>query len=299
MKNPDCEVIRDLMPLCLDGEASEQSKSLVLAHREDCAECAAAWKAMQEAMQPIFDPSPASAADSSFQQEVRQLQKARRKRRRKAILLGALMGMLIFLLGSGLVHCMRTEWTVSVPTTDYDLMLSRRANGDVILTHRIYTDALLLFHSNYRWMPENNGVITYRMDRYLLPDQLDESQQNKSEREDHLVWRENEGLYYVQPVYQALEDGSVQVQMEYSRIDEVIDADEVIYRHGDSLPLVSAELEAYMQVYDEYMGTREALWAQEMAYLQETEQQRIEGLTEAEIFQEKREAIADTIPEWR
>lgn len=299
MKNPDCEIIRDLMPLCLDGEASEQSKSLVLAHREDCAECAAAWKSMQEAMQQIYEPAPVSAPNKGFEQEVRQLQKARRKRRWRAGLLGALLGILIILLGAWLVHCMRTEWVVNVPTADYDLLLSRRANGDVILTRRIFTDAALHFGANYRWTLDNSGTITYRMSRYILPDQLDESQRNRSEREDYLVWRENEGLYYAYPIHETLEDGSVRVQMKYSRIDEIIDAGEVIYRHGDLLPLASEELEAYMQVYDEYKGTREALWEQEMADLVEDEQQRFQRLTEAEIFQEKREAIEDTIPEWQ
>lgn len=298
MKN-DCEIIRDLMPLCLDGEASEQSKALVAAHQEECAECAQAWKAMQDAMQPIYEPAPVSPPKAGFDQEMRQLKKARRKRRRKALLLGVLLGILIFLLGSWLISCMRTEWTVSVPTSDYDLLLSRRANGDVILTRKVYTDAEIHFGANYRWTLDDGGTITYRMSRYILPDQLDESQRNVSEREDNLIWRENEGLFMAYSVHESFSDDNIQVRMKYSRIDKIIDAGEIIYRHGDSLPLASDELEKYMQVYDEYKGTREALWEQEMAHLLQDEQQRTQRLTEAEIYQEKREAIEDTIPEWQ
>ena len=36
----DCEMARDLMPLCVDGVASEGSQEFVAAHAASCRECA-------------------------------------------------------------------------------------------------------------------------------------------------------------------------------------------------------------------------------------------------------------------
>jgi len=37
----DCNVARDLMPLMLDGAASEESQKLLNEHLEECADCQA------------------------------------------------------------------------------------------------------------------------------------------------------------------------------------------------------------------------------------------------------------------
>lgn len=42
------EIIRDLMPLCIDGLASQQSEAAVRAHIAECAGCAAEWEQMQK-----------------------------------------------------------------------------------------------------------------------------------------------------------------------------------------------------------------------------------------------------------
>lgn len=44
----DHEVIRDLMPLCIDGIASEKSRQTVEAHLKECPDCAKEWKSMQQ-----------------------------------------------------------------------------------------------------------------------------------------------------------------------------------------------------------------------------------------------------------
>lgn len=48
MSEMDCNVIRDLMPLCVDGVASEPSQALVNAHVEKCPECAGELQRMRE-----------------------------------------------------------------------------------------------------------------------------------------------------------------------------------------------------------------------------------------------------------
>ena len=41
-----CEVIRDLLPLCADGVASEETEALVRAHVRSCPACEALYKKM-------------------------------------------------------------------------------------------------------------------------------------------------------------------------------------------------------------------------------------------------------------
>ena len=46
----ECHVARDLMPLVIDGVASEESQGLVQAHLESCGDCAQVYADMQEAL---------------------------------------------------------------------------------------------------------------------------------------------------------------------------------------------------------------------------------------------------------
>ena len=39
MSKKECQVMRDLMPLCIDGAASEASRELVVKHVWECEEC--------------------------------------------------------------------------------------------------------------------------------------------------------------------------------------------------------------------------------------------------------------------
>lgn len=48
MNNISCEVIKDLLPLYIDGAASEGSKKLVEDHVKDCADCRKEMKEMSE-----------------------------------------------------------------------------------------------------------------------------------------------------------------------------------------------------------------------------------------------------------
>ena len=42
------DIIKDLMPLCIDGIASEKSSEAVMEHISECPECAAEWESMQK-----------------------------------------------------------------------------------------------------------------------------------------------------------------------------------------------------------------------------------------------------------
>ena len=54
-----CEVIRDLLPLCADGVASDESRAAVEEHIRTCAACRALYESMcapVEAQEPAKEP---------------------------------------------------------------------------------------------------------------------------------------------------------------------------------------------------------------------------------------------------
>lgn len=48
MSKAECNVVRDLMPLCIDGAASEESQGMVEGHLGECGECAQMYADMQD-----------------------------------------------------------------------------------------------------------------------------------------------------------------------------------------------------------------------------------------------------------
>ncbi|MBR4085497.1 MAG: zf-HC2 domain-containing protein [Lachnospiraceae bacterium] len=48
-----CDMVRDLMPLCLDHEASESSEQTVIEHMVECKECTKYYEALGKEMEPI------------------------------------------------------------------------------------------------------------------------------------------------------------------------------------------------------------------------------------------------------
>lgn len=48
-----CDMVKDLMPLCLDHEASESSEQTVIEHLAECRECSKYYEALGKEMEPI------------------------------------------------------------------------------------------------------------------------------------------------------------------------------------------------------------------------------------------------------
>lgn len=48
-----CDMIRDLMPICLDHEATDASEQTVIEHMAECAECTQYYKELEKKIEPI------------------------------------------------------------------------------------------------------------------------------------------------------------------------------------------------------------------------------------------------------
>ena len=91
--NIKCEVIRDLLPLYVDGVASEESCALIEEHLEECEDCREYLKLLQEDLPEV--------SELAFADEVASLKMIKRRMRRNRILL--VLVTLAFALIAGLV----------------------------------------------------------------------------------------------------------------------------------------------------------------------------------------------------
>ncbi len=93
-----CDLIRDLLPLYVDGAASKESARAVEAHVATCYECR---RALQDMRAPTPLPAP-DEEDMSFAVSLGQLREMRAKRRARYILLGIVVAAVLFALGMAL-----------------------------------------------------------------------------------------------------------------------------------------------------------------------------------------------------
>jgi len=73
--NIGCDIARDLMPLVIDGIASDAAKAAVEAHAAGCAECERIMEAMREESELARQPALPEAQDTRFIQFCRRMEK--------------------------------------------------------------------------------------------------------------------------------------------------------------------------------------------------------------------------------
>jgi hypothetical protein len=92
-------VIRDLMPLCIDGIASPESERAVKAHIAECPDCAQEWAQMQTGS-PIQEAEPLPESAGKYMETATRVRKKTRWKLLKSVLLTLACIPLIFLLGN-------------------------------------------------------------------------------------------------------------------------------------------------------------------------------------------------------
>lgn len=115
----NCNIMRDLMPLCIDGAASDDSHRAVSRHIADCDECLKYYREMQTDMTRALAARPT-------EDEVKQAMKlVARKRRRRVLLimLASVAGLfllwaLLFWLTTTPIYVDNSDYAVDLYTTD-------------------------------------------------------------------------------------------------------------------------------------------------------------------------------------
>lgn len=280
----ECDVVQDLMLMCIDGTASEKSHEIVAAHVAECQPCAGVY---EELKQQVHVVTSDSGACKSFDDTVRRLRRVKRRRFLLSVAAVVLIGLLVLAIGARSVAYLREEKRVEMTAEDVQVTLSRRENGDVIV-NRQQDVPWTLFSQHIA--PDVDGVMRLKFYRYWLAESKLESEWASSYRFDMLEWVEGEGLYFVTPIVtgaQHVESGG-----EFrTLVRELRFGDVVLYRHGEALPLVSDGLEEYMRLHDRLYGGRSGV---HLVVLGEGGAAALE-----EQLREARERLAPDIPEWQ
>ena len=80
------EVIRDLMPLCIDGIASPQSERTVQEHIKECPDCAREWEQMKNGT-PVQEAEPLPESTGKYQETAARVRKKTRWQQIRSVLL--------------------------------------------------------------------------------------------------------------------------------------------------------------------------------------------------------------------
>lgn len=120
---PDkCAVARDLMPLCVDGTASEASRRRVDKHVIDCPPCATVYQEMQTAIDlDVPDRQEAEQFDSA----VKKVKHKHAWRKVRNVLLGVVLA-LVLCLGAAVGYYWYFVEEVPVPVELYEIRLTLR-----------------------------------------------------------------------------------------------------------------------------------------------------------------------------
>lgn len=92
----DCEVVRDLMPLCIDDTASEKSCRIVNEHVAECGSCDQVYREMKAAVEI---PAPVPGKNPEFDRAVRAMKTRRKRRTGLMILLGVVIALAVAAAG--------------------------------------------------------------------------------------------------------------------------------------------------------------------------------------------------------
>ena len=104
--NTKCEVIRDLLPLYVDGVASEESCALIEEHLKDCADCREYLKLLQEDLPDI--------SEAAFADEAASLKKIKSKMLRNRVMI-VLVTLAFAVIAGAVLHSQHlTEYSGSL-----------------------------------------------------------------------------------------------------------------------------------------------------------------------------------------
>ena len=92
----DCDIVRDLMPMCIDGTASDKAKTMVEEHVQECPPCEKIYAEMKgEAKIEL----PVQSASPEFVTTVKKMQKQRKRRTWLTLLTGVIIAAVVALAG--------------------------------------------------------------------------------------------------------------------------------------------------------------------------------------------------------
>ena len=266
----ECNVARDLMPLTLDGAASEESQSLLNEHLEECADCKVYYTGMQAAL-PLARAS-GKQEQKAFDQAARKLRRKRRFRLWKRIAIGILAGMVLMYGGLRIWSELTQQLNTLVYFGNYDVYLSQLDDGRVSV-NMDYRGSSLYMLVRMEFEEEDGQQILYVYNETTrIPKYLSGSLLNYSV--SRLTSGEMETL----------------AEIRSGAPDEY----EIVWQAGDAIPAASEEMESYFAIKEQMAMIRWRETEDGKTYaISFEENQRYQALEEQLL------AVRKTVPEWQ
>lgn len=246
-----CDLIRDLLPLYVDGAASKESARAVEEHVATCYECR---RALQDMRAPTPSPAP-DEEDMSFAVSLGQLREMRAKRRAKYILLGIVVAAVLFALGMALFPSTEAQLPRTRPLEDYEVSLVE-LKGDILEELELESDAVMaIFHVSE---PVVWHSYSFSMTPALNGDYYDQIYFSALSRQPQETADEADSLYRYFITYQ---EGWQEMEIyKGSERDR-----QLLYQPGDTLPTACEELKQTLAEEDMFSAEMQAALAHQVA----------------------------------
>ncbi|MBR4726325.1 MAG: zf-HC2 domain-containing protein [Clostridia bacterium] len=275
----ECNVARDLMPLCIDGAASKESEAYVDGHVAECGPCRAYYEDMKNRL-PERLATQAEAEDDAF---ARTAAKLRRRRKLRRVILCALAVALVAALVA--VGAVAYRMDFKMPASWYEVTLARLENGDVITTLRTNRKIRAEGMAGYL-----SSVMTANADGTFSPAE---------------AWNIYWGGYRFGHRSDKYSLIAMRIRSDIAETLESIvygdAADTVVWRRGEEIPKASPEMEAFFAAADERNREQREMVEERLAEqnhhvtLQNNDE---ETARQKAIMRAIYEEAQKTVPEW-
>ncbi len=271
-----CNVAKDLMPLVIDGVASEESQQYVDEHIAECTECALTYGAMKVEL-----------PRANQEKERVEMEKAAKKVRNKRILrvvLGALLSIVIFIGGAfawkEIEYRLLHVHSQTMELDEYSAKVVQTQNGNVIicvnLTGSEFLSATMARHTQWAGISGNTkNVLEIEMLKTVIPQYVsgDDANIQKMLRTVFSGMVVNGEWSNKEPWHNSRMEDPRPEDETYPTWDEValISGNDrtVIYTKGDVIPYCSEEMEVYYDAYHDQqpMGKTMPEWRTDLVKL--------------------------------
>ena len=274
MKN-ECNVVRDLMPLCIDGAASDDSRKLVVDHIWKCAKCAETYNEMQGHL------LPGQRDDTDYlDAAARKLRRKRANRKRILIALTCMLTAVVVLLGVWGYDYATQRAMFPVGLDEYDAYLTRtREDGRIILNINMDNKLLQYGYSTIGTREEDGDcVYSIYVETTLIRKRWETPQRVNTDVQDGWYW--SDGAIY--SGYPATHKPIASIRVVCG------DEERIIYQLGDDIPYCSEELEAYYKAWDAYHD-----------YDTSANRRSFDYILKLEELRQKAIELGELVPEWQ
>ena len=248
MKNK-CNVAKDLMPLVIDGVASEESQQYVDEHIAECTECALTYGAMRVEL-PRANQEKERA---EMERAAKAVKTKRRKRVLWSIVICLVLCYLLLFSGRWLWNQLTMYNRIPLNKSEITVQLYKTSDGRGLIVYDQARDDVSI---GLGWESDATiGVITLEPQRSVIQLRSEKSEKlyggyrfawiggweeqgwvrmtkEELDKENNRIGRENFFIYDPNPIRE--------IWVAYG------DGRELIYKHGDEVPTCSTEMEAYL-----------------------------------------------------